>query len=296
MIPPGGEGEIKAVLRTKGRSGVTKKRITVMSNDPETPNLSLELSGEIVVDVDVNPRHLSFGQVGKGESVTREFELKVNEPDKVKIAGVTVEDEQFVLKRLEGDAAGNAKYSVELKGAATIGRLTGKVIVKLEGSENETIEVPVRATVVGDLRYSRSVYFNKRDDVYPEREVVFTRRSGKAVLIKGVEDVDKHLKVDLVTPKGEKAVIKVTVADPSKDYQKPARGALKVSVQDPDEPEVEIRYTITDRPRSKMSELRGRPLGEPVKSLKASPDGPIPPGVRLEGADKPEPKPKPEAE
>jgi len=273
VIPPGGEGEIKAVLRTKGRSGTTKKRITVMSNDPETPNLSLEISGEIIVDVAVKPRHLSFGQVGKGESVSREFELKVNEPDKVKIVEVTVSDEKFALKRIEGEPSGDSKYSIELTDTKTIGRVTGKVLIKLEGSDNASIEVPIRATVVGDLRYSRSVYFNKRDGEFPEREVVFSRRSGKPVTVKNAEDPDGHLKVRVATPKGEKAIIKVTVKDPEQDYKKPVRGKLKVGVQDADEPVVEIRYTITDRPRSKMSGLRTRPPGAPGKPLQVSPKG-----------------------
>jgi hypothetical protein len=272
VIPPGGEGEIKAVLRTKGRSGVTKKRITVMSNDPETPNLSLELSGEILVDVAVKPRHLSFGQVGKGEDATREFELEVTEPDKVKILEVAVDDkEKFGLERLEGELSGDSKYALKLKTTKEIGRVTGKVIIKLEGSENDTLEVPIRATVVGDLRYSRSVYFNKREGEFPERDIVFTRRSGKDVVVKGAEDADGHLKLEVTTAKGAKAVVKAAVADPEKDYKKPVRGTVKVKVQDADEPEIDIRYTVTDRPRSKMSGLRSREMGAPGKPLKLSP-------------------------
>jgi hypothetical protein len=277
VIPPGGEGEIKAVLRTKGRSGVTKKRITVMSNDPETPNLSLELSGEIVVDVEVKPRHLSFGQVGKGESVSREFELKINEPGKIKI-----------LERTSGELAGDSKYKLKLTDTKTIGRVTGKVIIKLEGSENNTIEVPIRATVVGDLRYSRSVYFNKREGEYPERDIVFTRRSGKDVIIKKAEDPEGHLKLKITEAKGEKATVKASVADPNKDYKKPVRGALKIQVQDADEPLVEIRYTVTDRPRSKMSGLRSRPGGGPPKPLKVNPKGAIRSDKEAANAPKPE--------
>jgi hypothetical protein len=286
VIPPGGEGEIKAVFRTKGRSGKTKKRITVMSNDPETPNLSLELSGEIIVDVAVTPRHLSFGQVGKGETATREFELKVNEPGKVKIIEVTATDEKLVLKRIEGEPSGDSKYSVELADTKTIGRVTGKVIVKLEGSDNDTVEIPIRATVVGDLRYSRSVYFNKREDAYPEREIAFTRRSGKNVVIKKVEDPDGHLELEITTAKGEKATVKASVANPEQDYRKPVRGAIKVHVQDADEPVVDIRYTVTDRPRSKMQGMRTRPLGELGKPLQVGPDGKIKP--KRERAPKPE--------
>jgi hypothetical protein len=291
VIPPGGEGEIKAVLRTKGRSGTTKKRITVMSNDPETPNLSLELSGEIVVDVAVKPRHLSFGQVGKGESGSREFELKVTDPDKVKIVDVSASDEMFVLERISGEPAGDSKYSLKLTDTKTIGRITGKVIIKLEGSENDTIEVPIRATVVGDLRYSRSVYFNKREGEFPERDIVFTRRSGKDVLIKGAEDPEGHLKLEVATAKGDKATVKATVADPGKDYTKPVRGMLKVQVQDKDEPVVEIRYTVTDRPRSKMRGLRSRPMdGPPAKSLRINPKG----EMRSDKEAAKAPKPKPE--
>jgi hypothetical protein len=271
VIPPGGEGEIKAVLRTKGRSGKTKKRITVMSNDPVNPNLSLELVGEIVVDVSVKPRHLSFGQIGKGETVTREFELTVNEPEKVKITEVTVSDERFVLQRISGEASGNSKYSVKLTNTKTIGRVSGQVIIKLEGSESEKVEVPVRASVVGDLRYSRSVYFNKRDGEFPEREIVFTRRSGKPVHIKKAEDPEGHLKLEIKVANDKKAIVVATVAKPENDYSKPLRNALKIHVADKDEPVVELRYTITDRPRPKMPNVgkRTNRLGAPIQPLKA---------------------------
>jgi hypothetical protein len=249
-----------------------------MSNDPETPNLALEISGEIVVDVAVTPRHLSFGQVGKGETVTREFELKINEPDKVKIVDVTVSDERFALERIEGDATGDSKYSVKLADTSVIGRVTGKVLVKIEGSESDSVEVPIRASVVGDLRYSRSMYFNKRDGKFPDREVAFTRRSGKDVQLKKVEDPDGLLKLDLPTKKGKKAIVSATVADPEKDYTKPVRGSLKVHVVDADEPVVEIRYTITDRPRRSMPNLgkRSGRLGKPVKPVKGKGEKALP--------------------
>jgi hypothetical protein len=294
VIPPGGEGEIKVVLKTKGRAGKTKKRITVISNDPEHPSLFLNFEGEILVDVMVKPRHISFGQLGKKEQATREVTFDVAEPDKVKITGVEIEDEHFTVRKKSGDEK-TSTWEVEFVGAKEIGRFNTKIMVALEGSDVEKLEVPVRAGVVGDLRYSRSLYFSKREGEFPSREVVFTTRSGKPVELKKVEDPDGKLKLTIDTPKGKKAVIKAEVADPTAKYEKPARHSFKVHTSDPDEPIVEIRYTITDR-----SGRRRPPLGP--GAMKARPGsgkrgaGGVQPLQKapLERPIKPEVAPKPE--
>lgn len=275
MIPPGGEGEIKAIVKTKGRAGALRKRVTVISDDPEQPQLKLMIEGEIVVDVAMKPRRISYGQLSKGEAGEREFSLEVREPEKVKIAGLSIDDERFKIERKSGEADGNATYLLKFKGSDKLTRLHTSVKIEITGSEISTVELPVRATVVGDLVYRKSVYFHKRDGQFKEKEIVVASRSNKRVKVTGVHDAKGLIKHEITRdkdPKKKGAVLKVRVAEPDAEYNEIKRGTLVVKTTDPDEPKISIRYSIADRTRLSRSPKRLGPNkgGPPLKPRKQS--------------------------
>jgi hypothetical protein len=237
------------VLKTAGKQGEIKKRITVTSNDPEKANLFLEIKGEIVVDVLVEPRNVGFRQLSKGVEATALLTVKVAEPDKIKVAELGVDDPRFEIKMTSGELATESKWEVKFKGTKELGSLQAKITVKYTAAgEPKTLEVPIRASVVGDLQYVRSIHFGKSPTTgFSAREVRLSSRSGKTVKIKKVEDPDGLLKIDVATPEGNPAVFKATVVAPDGDYSKPTQHVLKVRTNDPDEPVVEISYMISLR-------------------------------------------------
>ena len=250
MIPPGGEGKIKAKLRTAGRSGRVKKSILVTSNDPKNPRLRLTLEGEVLVDVRAEPRHLNLGQIAKGAESEVDLALIVTEPEKVEIDQVSIEDERFEIRGTGSPTAGRSEYEVKFAGSDEIGRVATYVVVKYSGSDVDEVKVPIRANVVGDLHYTRSMYFNKREDGFPERTATFSSRSGKKVVIKKVEDPAGKLEVELSRGRDPKqAVITARIKDDDERYPRPERHELKVHTNDPDQPVVELRYTISERGR-----------------------------------------------
>ena len=103
----------------------------------------LTIEGEVVADVEVQPRRLSFGQVSKRADASRELTLKVPEPDKIQITSVTVDDERFELKLKSGEAASDSTYEVRFKGSDELGRIKGNVRVAFSGSEIDHIDVPL---------------------------------------------------------------------------------------------------------------------------------------------------------
>ncbi len=208
------------------------------------------------MDVEVAPRHLSFGQLSKNEKATREFRITVREPEKVKVVEVKMDDDRFVLKKVDGILESNSSWEITFKGTRKVGRVMASVEVRFTGSDVTNAKVPARVNVVGDLQYTKSLYFHREGDGYIEREIVFSSRSGKNVHIKKVEDSDGLLGVDISVPKGKKAIVKTKVADPKGDYSKPSRHALKVFTSDPDESEVDIRYTISNRLPGRQPHMR----------------------------------------
>lgn len=208
-----------------------------------TPRLLLSLEGEIAVDVLAKPRAVTFGEVLKGsEPPVKSLELEVAEPERVKVSSVTSSDERFEVTLQAGEPAGSGTYEVRLRSTAELGAIQGKIHVATDGAD--ALDVAVSATVVGDLRYPKSVSMFKSKEQYPPREVTLESRTGREVEIKRAEDPDGALAVELKQPKGKKAVLKVSVAESAIEGPPVSQGKLRIETNDPDERTVEIAYTI----------------------------------------------------
>ncbi len=165
------------------------KRITVYSNDPNTPRFELSLKGEITLDVKLTPVSLIFGEVLLDKKATKPFELELLEPEKVKVKSVRCEDERFAIRKIEDDGKGKSSFEVTFNGAKEQGRITAKAIVELEGTDVPRIEYTIRINVVGNLKYSQHVYLLKRNGEYQPREISITSRAPDTKFaIKSAED------------------------------------------------------------------------------------------------------------
>ena len=270
-LPPGGESEIKATFRTRGRQGMTRMTITVNSNDPVTPTLILSLRGEIETDVAVKPRSIWLGQLQKRAKGSADFTVEVSDPERIKIKSVKVENKAFKVKKLEGDAAGTAKYQLAFKGGAKLGAVSSRILVEYEGADRSPLRVPVRVEVVGDLQYTKYLRFIKRNDSFRPMTIVFKSRTDKDVAIKSANDPQGLLKLTVLESKGKRPMIRAEVADPSASYRSPRRDKIVVKTSDRNERTVEIGYTIAE-PRTPVV----RPAAPRLPPRKAPP----PPGSK----------------
>jgi hypothetical protein len=245
---------VKATLHTAGRSGKLSKRVTVKSNDPVTPELNLDLSGEIVVDVWVEPRAISFGQLGKGEQAQRPLTVNVADPAKFKITSIMLDDERFKMVP-ETATDGIGSYQLAFSGASELGAINSKLVITYKApptAENPTgeerLEAIVRASIVSDLRYAKNLSFIKRDGTFASQDLVFTHRAGNSVKILGVEGAAEHLRFTISEAEGTRAVIKVELVDPSRSYAQAVRDKFIVKTDNADEPESVVQFTIAEAP------------------------------------------------
>jgi len=76
---PGEKGTIASKFNTGGYNGKVIKTITVTSNDPQTPEIRLTLSGTVVLkdfaQADIRPEQIAFGGVSIGKTYVRKFNL-----------------------------------------------------------------------------------------------------------------------------------------------------------------------------------------------------------------------------
>ena len=76
---PGEKGTITVKFNTSGYNGRVVKTITVMTSDPDSPEVRLTLSGTVIVkdfaQADLKPDQISFGAVSVGKTYVRKLNL-----------------------------------------------------------------------------------------------------------------------------------------------------------------------------------------------------------------------------
>ena len=217
------------------------------SNDPDSPKLFLTLKGEIVEDLRIEPRSVSFGEVPLGESAVKTATLKLAEPERVKIGKITCEDSRFSPKLTPGEEAGTATLEVTFNGHDKVERIASDIQIELLGEGMKPASVPVRAQVVGDLRFPRQIFLMKRAEKYNTREIVLTSRSDKKFKVLRAEDPDGVVKLEV--PKGANSEIRLvaSVREAKVGDAKSVRGKILIRTSDAQNPEIEVGYTVSNR-------------------------------------------------
>jgi hypothetical protein len=249
VLPPGGEGEIKVTLRPKAGHTQITKRIVVISNDPEQPKFALTLSGSLLVDLEAKPAAISMMGLKVGASAKQTFALELHEGTGAKVKSVKIEDdENFDLRRLEGDPEGNATYEVSFRGRDKVGHSTTRVLVETTGENTPELVIPVRASAATNLRYVRNVRFNRKNGELQERVVRISARDGEAPTLEKVIDPDRLLDSEILEPRGAMASVRLSVREDAwakldeEARKKPHR--LIIHTDDREEPRIEISYRI----------------------------------------------------
>ena len=191
----------------------------------------------------MQPRTLSFGQLSKSETGKKDLVITVTEPDKVKITSVTVEDKRFTLRPIDKNTG---KYELTFKGSKAIERISSSVHIVYDGSDVKSMDIPIRANVVGNLRYPRNLFFLRRGGQFKPRDIAITTRSGNPIKIKSAKDPAQNLKLEITAATGQRTVVRASVASPNKNFAAPIEGTLVVKTTDKDEPELRVVYRIAE--------------------------------------------------
>ncbi|MCA1809186.1 MAG: DUF1573 domain-containing protein, partial [Lentisphaerae bacterium] len=72
ILPPGESMELITRFILRGRRGLQRRRVTLDTNDPLQPALTLSLIGQVLVDAAVEPERLFFGNIRPDAAVSLE--------------------------------------------------------------------------------------------------------------------------------------------------------------------------------------------------------------------------------
>ncbi|MBX7138243.1 MAG: DUF1573 domain-containing protein [Oligoflexia bacterium] len=152
-IAPNAEGKISVDFDSSGFSGEKVKTVTVYNNDQDNPSLILTLQGTVEPDVMVEPKNIVFGDLPKGMETAREVTVTARSGSSVKIGEVKSFSKNLVVKELSRQA-GAVRFSVAISPTAPMGELRDRVVVFTQGSASSSVNLPVFASLKGDLRLS----------------------------------------------------------------------------------------------------------------------------------------------
>lgn len=149
VVAPGGEASIRARLDLHGRNGFQQKTITVESNDPETPNLILQLKGNAVQVLRAEPSSLFFGPIGPNGVRSRTFDI-ISGKGPVQIVGARTDNPGLVLTPVAAEPGADGtshRFELAIDPAAPEGNINGSVFVKTDMADQPEISIPVAAFI-----------------------------------------------------------------------------------------------------------------------------------------------------
>lgn len=146
-------GEVQVKFNPGRYVGMVSKSVTVNSNDPESSSVKLTIAGEVIEEVSVNPRLLSFGIIRKGDSSTRSVEVKTIPELKIKVKKVESPNPYISFTDNKTDKDGTNRFQVTFSNYEYIGKFTGVIFIYTSSNRQERLDIPFSGEVIGDITF-----------------------------------------------------------------------------------------------------------------------------------------------
>lgn len=146
-------GEVQVKFNPGRYVGMVSKSVTVNSNDPESSSVKLTIAGEVIEEVSVNPRLLSFGIIRKGDSSTRSVEVKTIPELKIRVKKVESPNPYISFTDNKTDKDGTNRFQVTFSNYEYIGKFTGVIFIYTSSNRQERLDIPFSGEVIGDITF-----------------------------------------------------------------------------------------------------------------------------------------------
>ena len=243
LIAPGKTGEIQVSFDTRARSGRNEKSVTVVTNDPSTPVLTLRIVAEVVQLLGFDP---PFGYVNgvAGEKIRSEVWLngtlagqarpKISRVEPRERAKVAIIERGIGAERQRG-------LSIELE-PPPIGDGEVRVVLATGLPQRPVLEHSLRWSVRGNIEAPRLVHLDLAQPTLRERVIQVTSRR-QDFHLKAARVLEGPFRAQVVGGGASPRSVKLTstLVGPPAAY---TQGKLILESNDPLEPVKEIRLSI----------------------------------------------------
>jgi hypothetical protein len=229
-IKPGASEKVRVTFDTSGMYGSKTKTVSVVTNARENPEVTFKMRGSVVRGITATPERLVFGEVSQGSSLatrTQEVAIAVTEGMDWEVARVT-SGSKFISVSPLADQGGAKRYSVTIQPDAPKGEMRERLLVEFKDPSHAAVNIPVMATVLGDLRITpATVSFGIISGTEPiERRLKYENASSVPVTITGVTSSHPAVTASMLdVDRGKRGVVVVKV-DPTR-----ITGDMKATVE-----------------------------------------------------------------
>ena len=238
-IPAGGERDLVLTLVTARQRGKMQKYCYVSSDDPKTPQAVIAITGEILGDWRVEPKHLNFGIVQAGKTPEATFRVEVRPGRTVEILETIKSSDDFILEKVpfgKLEAPHGWRIKVRLKDDVPPGPFSAAVHLRT-GNRNLPYEnVMLHARVQGELDVRPGkIYFGRVLHGESRRAVIrLSRKDGRPFDVSDevrLEGFAKRVRAQVVKRKdGRLWEVLLTLSPESPDERLKGRVRLHLEV------------------------------------------------------------------
>jgi hypothetical protein len=202
-IPPGGSARLLATFYSGNFNGPVSKVMTVQSSDPARPMATIELRADVQPVFVFMPSALDFGQVERGQTVTREVTMSdaKGRPFMIKGVASSLTNVTATAAPLGRDGS-SYRLKLALSPQSRMGPLVGNVEVTTDRKVAGKPILLVIGTVIGPVRVTPPAVFLGMvgaGGLFPPKKLVVQNTGPKPVEIKLVNPGDPALKATVTT-------------------------------------------------------------------------------------------------
>lgn len=229
-IKPGASENIRVTFDTAGMYGSKTKTVSILTNAREKAEVVLKMKGSVVRGITATPERIVFGEISSGASLsarTQEVAISTTEGMNWEVSQVTSGTRFLSVSAVPSQGA-EKRYAVTVQPDAPKGELRERLIVEFKDPAHAAVNIPVTATILGDLRVTpTTVSFGIVSGTEPiERRLKYENSSTKAVTVTGVTSSHPAVTASMVDVDPGKRGVVVVKLDPTK-----VTGDLKATVQ-----------------------------------------------------------------
>lgn len=196
IYEPGESGEIHVKYDPTGKNGPQHKQIHVFSNDPNRPDISLNVIANVEAVVLIEPKVVTFMRVEKGQGMKQTIKVTGRTEDFAATFATVGNNDIFSVKVLDtkpvevnGKKLRQTEIEVTLNENARVGRIDDTLSIRTNDPKEPLATCQLTGSVIGELEGKPAVlpFGICRAGQPMKAEMKLANRAGKAFKITSIE-------------------------------------------------------------------------------------------------------------
>jgi uncharacterized protein DUF1573 len=255
LLKPGEKGELVFTVRVSGQRGQLEKHITVPSNDPLTPSVSLSVKVEMKQIIEATPQQFTLGSLRQGATTNLSVVLRRTDGQKLVIASTQPSSKLLTahVEPIDGSNGQSVKLVIDAHADGAPRAINENVKVFLDGISQPAATVFVNGRLLGDVVLDHEQLYwpvttspqapAQDAQALPIRRItVSSTRTNEPLQITNLSTSLTNLTVELVTV--ETGKVYSVVAKFTESPKQSERGSISFDTNTPIQPKIVVPVTI----------------------------------------------------